>query len=173
VVALSWYLLLDSATRFDWLNSIQLSWFALGLIPGKIAIVRSSFPLPVERTEEHYRYQDAARRIGIRVLSALGWFLVSLLFAYALRHALSSTAMDSRLQWLTVGVSWAFGLYSIILMFRGMHRLAVMGRDLRPPGSWSTPYRRASWVGVNRSYMVWFAIWFGGILASVLYSQFR
>jgi hypothetical protein len=53
-------------------------------------------------------------------------------------------------------------------VFRGERQMAAMGRNLRPSGSWSTPLRRAAWM--SRSGLIWFAIWFGGIVAFILYS---
>jgi hypothetical protein len=173
VIALSWWLLFYPGTHFAWLSALQLTWTALGLLPVKIAMVRSSLPLPVEHTDEHYRLQDAERRNWIRVLSAFAWSIVVLLFGYALRHALSHTGTVPWLQWITVGVCWAFGGYAIILMFHGQRQLAIMGRDLRPAGSFATPFRRATWTGMSRSCLIWFAIWFGGILAMIMYSRFR
>jgi len=46
------------------------------------------------------------------------------------------------------------------------------GRDLRPAGSWMTPFRGAT-RQMNRSYLIWFAIWIGGILVVNLYSLLR
>src|ERR1035441_4967095 len=68
LVAMSWGLLLRHAgPHFDWRSPLTLTWVALGLLPGKMAMVRFSAPLPAERAEEHYRFQDAARRNWIRV----------------------------------------------------------------------------------------------------------
>lgn len=69
----------------------------------------------------------------------------------------------------------------MILNFRRMRMATTMGRDLLPPGSFATPFRRAPWPWtlarptpwMSRSFLIWFTIWFGGILALVLYSQFR
>jgi len=45
----------------------------------------------------------------------------------------------------------------MLVMFRGQ-RLAAMGRDLRPAGSFQTPYRRTIWA--SRLYLSWFVPWF-------------
>ena len=91
LVGLSWWLLLrHSGTHFDWLTPLTLSWGALGMIPGKMAMVRVSWPLPTERTEEHYRLQDASRRFSIRVNGLFfEWFPVIVLLGVALLHGLS------------------------------------------------------------------------------------
>jgi hypothetical protein len=173
-IASSWWMLLGpGGTQSDWLNAVQLTWFALGLLPARIAAVRSTNPLPVERTEEHYRYQDATRRIAVSVLSALAWYLVAILFGMGLRHAWSPARTVTILQWFIRGGALAFGGYCIVLMFHGQRRLASMGRDLRPAGSWSTPFRRAPWIGISRPYLIWFAIWFGILLVLIVYSLFR
>jgi hypothetical protein len=40
--------------------------------------------------------------------------------------------------------------------------------DSARPGSWATPFRRAAFM--NRPGLVWFAVWFGGILVLTLCS---
>jgi hypothetical protein len=71
-------------------------------------------------------------------------------------------------QWLIAGVGLAIMGYLMILVFRGQRQMAAMGRDLPLSGSWSTPFRRAAFM--RRPGLVWFAVWFGGILVSILYS---
>jgi hypothetical protein len=154
--------------RIDWLIPLQSTWIALGLLPGKIAMVRSGFPLPVERTEEHYQWQDAWRRNGVRWMNGFGWFIVVMLFGYALRHGWSPARTLPELQWLIVGVALAAMGYLMIVVFRGQRRMAAMGRGLRPPGSWATPFRRAALM--SHPFLVWFTVWFGGILVFILYS---
>src|SRR5258708_2621180 len=56
LVAVSWWLLLRGARpHFGWLIPLQLTWVALGAIPFKMAMVKVSWPLPTERTEEHFQ----------------------------------------------------------------------------------------------------------------------
>ena len=55
-----------------------------------MAMVQVSWPLPAERTEEHYRFQDASRRYWIRVSGIFfEWFMVIVLLGVALMHAMS------------------------------------------------------------------------------------
>jgi len=172
LVALSWWLLLRHAgAHFDWLTPAILSWAALGMIPGKMAMVRLSFPLPAERTEEHYRFQDAARRYWIRLSGIMfEWFMVVVLFGGALMHALSPMRPAPVWRWVVLACSFAVWGYGIIVMFRGMREMKAMSVDLRPAGSWRTPFRRATlMMSSSRPYLIWFAIWFGGILAFILY----
>jgi hypothetical protein len=170
VVAFSWWLLLRSGPLTDWMSPLILTWMALGLLPGKMAVVRFSYPLPVERTEEHYQYQDAERRNWLRVWGAFGWFFIVILLGGALRHAWSPIRPIPALQWFVIAAALAVWGYSMIVMFRGMLQLRAMSSNLRPAGSWRTPFRRSPYAGLSRAYLIWFTIWFGGILVSVLYS---
>jgi hypothetical protein len=55
ILALSWFLLLTRAdAQVRWLLPAALTYAVLGLFPCKISLVRSSVPLPSERTEEHH-----------------------------------------------------------------------------------------------------------------------
>lgn len=171
MVAMSWWMLLRGAPHFDWRSPLTLSWVVLGLRPGKIAMVRASSPLPVERAEEHYRYQDAERRNWLRVWGAVGWFLVVILFGGASMRALYPTGPAPALRWLVLAVALAVWGYSMFVMFRGMRQLKAMSSDLRPAGSWKTPFGRSSWMGMSRAFQIWFAIWFGGILILAYYPR--
>jgi len=51
--------------------------------------------------------------------------------------------------------------------------LASMARDLRPAGSWRTPFGRASWMGMGRAFQTWSVIWCGGIFAFIFYSLWK
>ncbi|MGA3136946.1 MAG: hypothetical protein ABSC88_13240 [Terracidiphilus sp.] len=171
IIAFSWWVLLRRGAAIDWLPPLQMTWATL-ILPGKIALVRSGAPLPAERTEEHYRYQDAMRRNGIRVLNAWGWLMVVTLCGFPLRQIWSPVTFPW-LVWIFLGVFTAVFAYMMIEVFRGQRLATTMGRDLYPSGNFATPYRRAPWMGMSRSYLIWFAIWFGGILALILYSHFR
>jgi hypothetical protein len=173
VLASSWWLLLrQNGMYVHWLTPLQTTWVAL-VLPGKILLVRSASPLPAERTEEHYRYQDAVRRNGVNALSAWGWLAVVTLFGYALQRAWSPASTLPWLRWLNVGVFFAVFAYMMIMVFRGMRMAATVGRDLRPSGSWVTPFRCTSRAWMSRPYQIWFVAWFGGILALSFYSSFR
>lgn len=77
VIAATWWLLLRPGRgHIDLMFSLIVTWMALGLLPGKILVVRFNFPLPAERAEEHYRYQDAMRRNWITLeqpASGVSW----------------------------------------------------------------------------------------------------
>jgi hypothetical protein len=171
VVALSWCLLLRHAgTHFDWRTPLTLSWVALGVIPGKMAMVRFSFPIPAERAEEHYRFQDASRRNWIRVSGILfEWFPVTILLGGALMHAMSPMPSAPAWRWSALAVSLSVWVYGMVEMFRGQRQMREMSRDLRPAGSWRSPLGRLSCVGMSRVFLIWSAIWFGGILLLIFY----
>jgi hypothetical protein len=69
---------------------------------------------------------------------------------------------------LTPGAALATMGYLMATVFQGQRQMARMGRDLRPGGSWATPFRGASWM--SRPGLIWFAVWFGGILVFILCS---
>jgi hypothetical protein len=170
LVGLSWWLLLHGGRHFDWQSTLLQSWVVLGMIPGKMAMVRVSWPLPAERTEEHYRLQEASRRFSIRLFGIIfEWFMLVVLLGSAVLHGLLPVHPAPVWRWLVLVSMLAVWGYGMIVMFRGMHELKEMGRDLRPMGSWKTPFGRASCFGTGRAFWIWFAIWFGGILAFIVY----
>jgi hypothetical protein len=171
-IAISWWLLLRAdGMRINWLPPLQMTWMAL-VLPSKILLVRSGSPLPAERTEEHYKYQDAMRRNGISWLNAWNWGCVVLLFGVALGRN-CSLAVIPFLRWTVVGVFLAVFATMMFVVFSGMRLAATVGRDLRPPGSFATPFGRGAWIWKSRSFMIWYIIWVSGIVALVLYAQFR
>jgi len=174
LVALSWCLLLHNPARhFDWETPLQLTWVALGMIPGKMAMVKLSWPLPAERAEEHYRLHEISRRFWMRISGILfEWYMVVVLLCVALLHAVSSPAHHPApvWRWLAVASQFAVWGYGMIVMFRGIQEMKVLGRELRPDGSWKTPFGRASCFGTGREFRIWFAVWFGGVMAFIVYS---
>jgi hypothetical protein len=162
VVACSWWMLLRRGGPIALQNPLSMSWAVLGLLPGKILVVRQGWPVPAERAEEHHKAQEAARRYSVRLMDAFGWLLASILFMMALRDAWPAARSVAGLQWLTVGVPLAFGAVLMVAVGR-QKRVIEMGRTLRPAGSWTPPHGRAALM--SRAGMVWFTIWFGGIMA--------
>jgi hypothetical protein len=170
LVALSWWLLLHSGRRFDWQSALLQSWVVLGMIPGKMAMVRLSFPLPAERTEEHFRLQEAGRRFWIRVFGiVIQWFMLVVLLGVAVLHGLLPVHPAPVWRWLVLACCLAVWGYGMIVQFHGTQQLKTMGKDLRPAGSWRTPFGRASCLGKGWEFRVWSVIWFGGILAFIFY----
>jgi hypothetical protein len=171
LVAVSWWLMMrHGLPHHDWRSPLLLTWMALGLLPGKMAKVRASWPLPAERAEEHHRYQDAERRGWIRMSGLFfGWLQVIVLFGVALLQAASPGRPAPVWMWLVLTVFFAVWGYGVISMFRERRQLLEMGRDLRPAGSWRSPFGRLSSMGMSRAFLTWFAIWSSGILLLALY----
>lgn len=170
LVGLSWWLLLHGGRHFDWRSALLQSWVALGMIPGKMAMVRMSWPLPAERTEEHYRLQETSRRYWMRLTGIIfEWYMVVLLLGVAAVHGVLPVHPAPVWRWLVVACSFAVWGYGMIVMFRGMQQMKAAGSELRPAGSWKTPFGRASCIGTGWEFKVWFAIWFGGIMVFNLY----
>ena len=174
LVALSWCLLLRHPARhFDWATPLQLTWVALGMIPGKIAIVKLSWPLPAERAEEHYRLNELSRRYWMRLSGIIfEWYMVVVLLGVALLHAVSSPAHHPAPMWRWLALTSQFVVwgYGMVVMLRGLQEMKVLGTELRPAGSWKTPFGRASCLGRGWEFRIWFAIWFGGVMAFIVYS---
>jgi hypothetical protein len=169
IIVFSWWLLFrHGSTHVDWQLPVTVTWIALGMLPGKIILVRNSFPLPPERTEAHHRMSEASRRYSLRVMDASSWVFVVTLAVYAVKHSWVSTPEGSWLNWIFVAIQLVPWFVLVSLLIRGGTRLAALGRGLRPAGSWSTPFRPAR--TMLPGYLAWFGIWFGGIIASVLYS---
>jgi hypothetical protein len=158
-VACSWWMLLRGGRPFHWSDALAMSWGVLGLIPGKVMVVRQGWPIPAERAEEHRRLQEASRRLSVRWLDAFGALLASVLFMLALAHAWP--AARSEAPWLLFGVPLASAVLLVATVIK-QGQVSASSRGLRPGGSWVPPSGRASmW---NRSGLVWFAIWFGGFM---------
>lgn len=168
IIAFSWVLLLSQGdAQVRWQTPVVMTYVAVGLLPGKISVGRSSYPLPPERTEEHHRWLEANRRHGLRVMDAFGWFFVAILVGYALQHGWPAAKTMVWLRWLLVGVAFGMGLFMIGVILCGEQRLTAMGRDLRPPGSWSGPFRVTRLMPA--SGLVWFTAWFGGLVLLLVF----
>jgi hypothetical protein len=143
LIALSWLLILtrgDAQTRWD--IPILMTYLVAGLLPGKISIVRSGFPLPAERTEEYHRLMEAYRRYALRVLECMQWLWVVFLGGYALQHSWQAAEKTQTwFQWLLFGLGIGVWLLLVDRILRGGGRLDAMGRSLRPLGSWMGPYK--------------------------------
>jgi hypothetical protein len=170
LVALSWFLLLRGGRHFDWQSALLMSWVVLGMIPGKMALVRMSWPLPAERTEEHFRLQEASRRFWIRLNGIIfQWYMLVILLGVAVLHSMLPVHPAPVWRWLVLACSFVVWGYGMIVLFRGLQQLKSMSADLRPAGSWKTPFGRASCFGSGRAFLIWSAIWFGGILLLIFY----
>jgi hypothetical protein len=164
IIAFSWALLLthgDAKVHWGW--PVLLTYIIVGLLPFKIGVVRNSYPLPSERAEEHYRWMEAQRRQWLRVQDCVRWFLIVNLAGYALLHGWPAASKIAWLHWLVIGIAMAVWLASVGMLIRGSGRLAAMGRDLRPLGNWSGPFRRATLMMPGVSPW-WYGAWCGGLV---------
>jgi hypothetical protein len=170
IIALSWALLLIRGdAHFEWSTPVLMTYVILGMVPFKVGLVRNSFPLPSERPEEHHRWMEAQRRYSLRWIDAMRWFFLTIFGSHALLHGRLALGSVAWLRWSLIGLSLAIALLMMVIIVRGQIRLIAMGRDLRPVGSWSTPFRPARLM--MPGYTIWFALWFGGLMLLVIYSQ--
>jgi len=168
IIAFSWALLLTHGdAQMYWNVPVVMTYVVVGLLPGKIMVVRHSYPLPAERPEAHHRWMEAQRRWWLRVMYTVRWFLIAILGGYALQHGWPGVNAIPWLRWLLVGVALAIWLIMMAVIIRGWGRLAAMGRDLRPIGSWSGPFRPARLM--MPGYLTWFAVWFGGLILLLVF----
>lgn len=165
VVGFSWWMMLEGGGPMGLQKPLVMTWTILGLLPGKITIVRQGWPLPADRAAEHLGEQEAARRYSVRVLDALGGLLTSIFLMDAIRHAWPAVRTIAAVQWLMVGIPLALGVVLMVVVVQ-QKRVFALGRTLRPAGSWAPPSGRATLF--SRSGMTWFTVWFGGMMVLTL-----
>ena len=97
----------------------------------------------------------------------LGWGLFLGLSVLSAAAVFREGGLHAWIRWLLIGVSLAIGVLMMVIITRGQGRLTAMGRDLRPVGSWSTPFRPARLMA--RGYTPAFAVWFGGLILLLVF----
>ena len=166
-----WALLLVNWHRQPaWQAPFLMTYIAIGLFPFKVEIVRESIPLPADRPEEHYQWLEAKRRLALYVVDLMRWFFLFFFADYALLHCWRPWIMwgpGSGLRWSVMGALWIIGVYYTWIGLRRQRRIAAMGRDLRPEGSWATPFRPAT--QMMSSFRPWFAAWFAGLILLLVF----
>ena len=171
VITASWLLLLrEPGAELHWQWPVLMTYVVVGLLPGKIILVRNSFPLPPERTADHQRWQEAYRRHSLRVLDSMGLFFAALLGGYAVQHGLPVAKTLPWLRWFLPGVAIGFWMVMAAILIRGSGRLTAMGRDLRPAGSWSGPFRPARLMLPGG--LTWSLAYCAGLVALLLFLRF-
>ena len=169
IIAVCWALLLTHGyAQVQWMWPVLCTYIIVGLLPFKIVVVRNSPPLPSERAEEHYRWADAQRGYWLRRMDFFRWFSIVILAGYALLHGWPAANHIVWLRWLVIGIELAVWLVLVGILIRGSGRLAAMGRDLRPAGSWSGPFRRATLMMPGVSPWL-FGAWFGGLVLLIVF----
>ncbi len=166
IIAISWVLLLaHGGGRAFWEAPVVLTYAALGVLPLKIFVARRGVSLPSDRPEEHFRWIEAGRRYSLRANDLFRWLCVLGVAGYALLHSFRAGA--AWLRWPLVGAFLAVGLYMAVFLILGERRIAKMGRDLQPPGSWATPFRQAQ--RMPRGFTVAFGAWFCGLILLLVF----
>lgn len=144
ITAASWLLLfIRRDTQSDWQIPVVMAYVVIGLLPVKILAVRHNFPLTPERAEEHNLWLETQRRFSLRMIDVMRWFFLTILAGYALLHGWPAAQTMVWLRWLLIGVALAIYLFMSGSLIRGNRRLAAMGCNLRPVGSWSGPFGAA------------------------------
>jgi hypothetical protein len=142
LLAASWLLLLrGGAAPVNWGEPVLDTYVILGVFIVKIMVARGSFPLPPDRTEEHHRYMEAYRSQWLLVMDLMRWMIAVILAGYAVLHGWPPAANMPWIRWSAVAAAMAIATAMCVVMIRGARRLAEMGRDLRPPGSWRSAFR--------------------------------
>ena len=168
LLACSWLLLFSQGdASFQWQLPVLVTYTVLGFLPAKVLIVRNSFPLPPERTAEHQQWIEANRRYFLRVIEAMRWFLVVILVAYTVRHALPVAKTIVWLHWSLLGIAMALFLVMAGVLIHGSGAQARMSRDLRPVGSWAGPFQPAKLM--QSSWLAWSILYCAGLAALLVF----
>jgi hypothetical protein len=147
LVAGSWFLWLRHGGGplgwpVGWQQPVLMTYVVAGLLLLEILVARGGFPLPPERTEEHYQYAEATRRHSLRIIETQRWFFAVILAGCAVLGQLPAARSAPRLRWVIVAVALAIWLCFAGVLIGGGRRLAAMGAGLRPACSWAGPSGR-------------------------------
>ncbi len=163
-----WALLLTNAdAQVRWAVPVVISYIIIGLFPFKIEIIRSGFPVPAERPDEHLRWMETLRRYRLYIMDYSRWSAMAILGLYALVHGWRAVRATAWLHWALPGVALAVWIFFTVTLMRRERRVNAMGRDLLPVGSWSTPFRPARVMAPG--FAVAFAAWFGGLVLLLVF----
>jgi hypothetical protein len=110
---------------------------------------------------------EAQRRWSLRFMDYIRWFFIFVLSGYAVLHAWPGANAIVWLRWLVIGITLALWLTLAGILIRSSSRLAAMGHDLLPAGSWSGPFRPAR--QMLPGLTPWFAIWFSGLVLLLVF----
>jgi len=160
ILALSWLLILTRGNAaIRWLDPVTPTYVILGLLAGKALVARSRVRLPAERTEEHHRWSEGSRSHWVRIWDIFRLLVATQLAAYALQFWPPAKSAPW-LRWFFVGIVFAIWLFLAGILVRDTRRLSAMGRDLRPPDSWTGPFQ-ARWS--SRGTLVWMIAFTAGL----------
>jgi hypothetical protein len=163
-----WALLLWR-TPYEWPGAVILSWMAVGILPIKIILARSPFPLPPEQVEEYHRWGEASRAAFMRIADIWRWTCVAIIAMGVIERGFPAilTPHWSRPLLMYGFLAAFFG--QLIWMGRIGYRVNDMGRALPPPGTWSGPSGpvKPSLPGGR----IWFFSYLGGMVLLIVLLQ--
>ncbi len=137
------------------------TWVVMGMLPAKIILVRSGFLTPAERAEEHHQWAEASRRFSLRIIDTMRWLFLVPFAGVAVVHGWPAARTFVWFRWLVGGITVGIWFALMGSLIFGYSRLLAKGRDLRPPGSWAGPFRRAKLM--PRSAVAWSVVYMAGL----------
>lgn len=163
LLAASWLLLFfQGNVGLQWAWPVLITYAVMGLLPAKIIIVRHSYLLPPEKTEEHQRWQEAGRRYWLTVTELMRWFFAVRLAGYSVEHGWPAVKTMLWLHWLFFSIYIVVFSIMLIVLIQGSRRLVALGRDLHPVGSWAGPFGPARLL--LPGWLTWSVVYLGGLL---------
>src|SRR5215467_15491267 len=100
---------------------------------------------------------EATRRWSLRVMDVFPWGIVVPLALYVLEHSWAASQGITWLSWAFVAIALAPYLLLVDVLVRRQRRRTTVGRELRPAGSWSMPFRPVRLMLPGG--LAWFAVW--------------
>ncbi len=164
LVAAGWWLLvMRGDANIRWGAPVVLTYAVVAMFAAKIVVINAGAPLPTDRTEQHYRYFEAGRRYGLRVIDVARWFFAFIVFSYAVLHCQWQISATNWLTWSLIATASGIWLALVFAIVRGARQLDAMGRTLRPAMSWAGPFPSNPWA--SRGGGVWAVSFLAGLLA--------
>jgi hypothetical protein len=163
LLAACWIALIVNGRGLDWRTPLILTYVIAGLFVSKILAVTKSAPLPADRPEEHAGWAEAQRRESVRRIDYQRALLAAVVAGYTLKHLLETSEWERWAQAIAIAATLGVWLIMTVASMRSETRLATMGHDLRPQGSWIGPGGTA-WPG-GRIGLCWGFLFLGGLLA--------
>ena len=163
ILTLTWLLGLVRPP-FEWDFRAGMTFIVLGLLPGKILIVRHRLPLPTEHRGEHERFEEGGRRQALRYLESMRWMAASILAVVAVFRAFPAWKELPWVWWPGMGIPFAVWIVMLAIVIRGTGQLKAMSAGLRPMGSWKSPFLQQS-----RAYLAWLILFCLGLVALTVF----
>ncbi len=168
LIAFSFALLLTNGdANVRWQVPVVLTYTIVGLLAAKIRLVQSSFPLPADRTQEHYAWVEMQRRQALGLLVRTNRFLICVLAGYAVLHGWAPVASIPWFRWLVIGLALALWLVMMCSTVIGERDLAEGGRNLRPTCGWPGAFRGTALM--TKSGWLWSAAYATGLVLLLVF----